>query len=118
MLSDNLKPQSVFKFFEQIAAIPHGSGNMGKIAQFCENFAKEHNLKYVRDNANNVIIYKNGTAGYENCEPVILQGHLDMVCQKTLDCNIDFENEGLQLYVDGDFLKAKNTRGNLYDSKS
>ena len=109
MLSTSLNPQNVFKFFEQLAAIPHGSGNMCKIAQFCENFAKEHALKCVRDNANNVIIYKNGTAGYENSEPVILQGHLDMVCQKALDCNIDFETEGLQLCVDGDFLKANGT---------
>ena len=109
MLSRNLKPQRVFEFFEQLSAIPRGSGNMSAIARFCENFAKEHNFKYIRDDADNVIIYKNGTAGYENSDPVILQGHLDMVCQKTPDCDIDFNSEGLCLYVDGDFLKARDT---------
>lgn len=104
-----LKPQRVFYYFEQLSAIPRGSGNMNGIAKFCEDFAIEHSLKYVRDNANNVVIYKNGTAGYENSEPVILQGHLDMVCQKTDDYNIDFEKDGLQLYIDGDFLKACGT---------
>ncbi len=109
MLSHNLKPQRVFEFFEQLSAIPRGSGNMSAIARFCENFAKEHNFKYIRDDADNVIIYKNGTAGYENSDPIILQGHLDMVCQKTPDCDIDFNSEGLRLYVDGDFLKARGT---------
>ncbi len=104
-----LKPQRVFYYFEQLSAIPHGSENMDKIAEFCVNFAIDHGLKYIRDNANNVIIYKNGTADYENSKPVILQGHLDMVCQKTPDCDIDFENDGLELLVDGDFLTAQGT---------
>lgn len=105
----NLKPQRVFYYFEKISSIPRGSGNMKGIAQFCEDFAIEYSLKYVRDAADNVVIYKNGTAGYENSEPIILQGHLDMVCQKTDDCTIDFEKDGLELYVDGDFLKARGT---------
>ncbi len=109
MLSDNLKPRRVFEFFQQLSAIPRGSGNMSAIARFCENFAKEHNLKYIRDDADNIIIYKNGTAGYENSDPIILQGHLDMVCQKTPDCDIDFNSDGLRLYVDGDFIKAHGT---------
>lgn len=109
MTFDNLNSKRVFEIFEQIAAIPHGSGNMKQIAQFCENFAKELNLKYVHDDFDNVIIYKDATAGYENSEPIILQGHLDMVCQKTPDCNIDFLKDGLDLYVDGDFVKARGT---------
>ncbi len=106
---ENLKPQRVFHYFEQLSAIPHGSDNMDAIAKYCVDFAIKNNLKYVHDKANNVIIYKNGTAGYEQSEPIILQGHLDMVCQKTPDCNIDFEKDGLDLYVDGDYLKARGT---------
>lgn len=101
--------QRVFYYFEQLSAIPHGSGNMNAIAQFCVNFAKEKNLKCIRDEANNVVIYKNGTVGCETNEPIILQGHLDMVCQKTDDRDIDFEKDGLDLYIDGDFIKARGT---------
>ena len=104
-----LKPETVFKYFEEICAIPHGSGDMEKIADYCVSFAMENNLKYVRDEANNVIIYKDGTKGMESCEPVILQGHIDMVCQKTADCQIDFEKDGLDIYADGDFVKANGT---------
>ena len=106
---ENLKPARVFKYFEDICNIPHGSGDMERIADYCVNFAKSHSLKYVRDGANNVVIYKNATAGYENAEPVILQGHLDMVCQKTEDRNIDFSDDGLEVFVDGDFVKARGT---------
>lgn len=106
---NNLNTQRVFYYFEKISSIPRGSGNMKGIAQFCVDFAKGHSLKYIRDDADNVVIYKNGTADYENSEPIILQGHLDMVCQKTDDCNIDFLKDGLQLYIDGDFIKARGT---------
>ena len=109
MISNNLQPQRVFYFFEKLSSLPHGSGNMKKIATFCEDFAKENGLKYIRDDADNVIIFKEATPSHKNCEPIILQGHLDMVCQKTPDCNIDFLNDGLSLYVDGDFLKARDT---------
>lgn len=105
----NAQPYEVFKYFEEICAIPHGSGNMDKIAEYCVSFAKSHNLEYVRDDANNVVIYKNGTSGYEDREPVILQGHTDMVCQKTADCSVDFEKDGLDIYIDGDFVKAHGT---------
>lgn len=109
MKLENLKPTRVFKYFEEICAIPHGSGDMKKIADYCVEFAKSHSLEYVRDSADNVVIYKNATAGYENAEPVILQGHLDMVCQQTEDRNIDFSREGLDIFVDGDFVKARGT---------
>ena len=105
----NLQPERVFNYFHKITKIPHGSGDMDKIASFCVDFAKEHNLKYYRDEANNVVIYKNGTSGFENAEPIILQGHIDMVCQKTEDCTIDFTKDSLEVFVDGDFIKAKNT---------
>ncbi len=109
MSANNLKSQRVFHFFEQLSSIPHGSGNMDGIATYCENFATTHNLKFIRDDANNIVIYKNGTAGYENRAPIILQGHLDMVCQKTPNCSINFEKDGLSLYTEGDFLAARGT---------
>lgn len=105
----NLEPQSVFKHFEEICAIPHGSGDMDKISAYCTEFARKNNLKAVVDEAKNVIIYKDGTKGYENSAPLILQGHIDMVCQKTEDCAIDFEKDGISVLVDNDFIKADKT---------
>lgn len=99
----------VFKYFEEICAIPHGSGSMGAISSYCMNFAEKHGLKAVCDDAKNVVIYKAGSAGRENSEPVILQGHLDMVCQKTEDSAIDFTKDGLEVYTDGNFIKARGT---------
>ena len=84
------EPKSVFKYFEEISKIPRGSGNMEAISDYCLAFAKSHSLRAIRDDANNVIIYKSATKGYENSEPVILQGHLDMVCQKDETSKIDF----------------------------
>ena len=106
---ENLQPKRVFKYFEEIAAIPHGSGNCSAIAKYCTDFAEKHSLKYVCDDADNVIIYKPATKGYEYADTVILQGHLDMVLQKTPDCKIDLEKERLDIYVDGDFVKARGT---------
>lgn len=103
------EPIQVFKYFEEICAIPHGSCNMNAISKYCVEFAKKNGLKVIHDDTNNVIIYKPGTKGYENSEPIILQGHLDMVCQKTEDTVIDFEKDGLDVYIDGDFVKARGT---------
>ena len=105
----NLFSKRVFHYFSEISKIPHGSGDMQKIADYCVDFAKKHSLRYYLDAAKNVIVYKPATKGFENAEPVILQGHLDMVCQKTADSKIDFLRDGLELYLDGDFLKAKGT---------
>lgn len=104
-----LKPERVFKYFEEICNIPHGSGDMEKISDYCVEFARNHNLKVVKDCANNVIIFKDASKGYEESMPVILQGHLDMVCQKTEESNINFETDGLDLVVDGDFIFANGT---------
>ncbi len=106
---ENLKPERVFYYFNEISKIPHGSQNMGDIADFCVDFARAKGLEYIRDDADNVIVFKSPSAGYENSEPIILQGHLDMVCQKTEDCNIDFMKDGLDIYADGDYLKARGT---------
>lgn len=100
---------SVFRYFEKICAIPHGSGNMEPLSDYCLRFARENDLQVIRDNAKNVVIYKPGTKGYENAEPIILQGHLDMVCQKKEDAKIDFATDGIETYTDGDFIKAKGT---------
>lgn len=104
-----IKPEKVFKYFEEISMIPRGSGNMKKISDYCCEFASIRNLKYVKDDYCNVVIYKNGSAGRENEEPVILQGHLDMVCEKTAGCEIDFENDSLDLAINGDFVYANGT---------
>lgn len=104
-----LEPQSVFSFFEQMCAIPHGSGNTKAISDWCVAFARERNLEYHQDADNNIIIIKEATPGYEQAEPVILQGHLDMVCEKEPGCTKNMEKEGLDLEVDGDFIRAKGT---------
>lgn len=106
---ENLEPKSVFRFFEEMCGIPHGSGNTKQISDWCVSFAKERSLKYIQDSTNDVIIFKDGTAGYENAPALVLQGHLDMVCEKEPDCPIDFTKDGLKLAVDGDFVHAIGT---------
>ena len=106
---EHLKPERVFYYFEKMCEIPHGSGNTKQISDFCVHFAKEQGLEYYQDADNNVIIIKEASAGYENAQPVILQGHLDMVCEKTADCPKDMEKEGLDVYIDGDLVRAKDT---------
>ena len=101
--------EKVIRFFEEFSAIPHGSGNTSLIADYLVDFAKKRNLDYSRDNADNVIIRKGATKGYENRPAVIFQGHLDMVAEKKPGAEIDMEKEGLTLYRDGDFLRAKDT---------
>lgn len=104
-----LEPKKVYKFFGDIAAVPHGSGNTAAIAEYLMNFAKERNLDAIYDKGGNVIIFKAGTPGYENSEPVILQGHMDMVCDKLPHCEHDMEKEGLNLCTDGEYLWAYQT---------
>lgn len=104
-----LEPEAVFRYFEEICGIPHGSGNTKQISDYCVRFAKEHGLSYIQDDSNNVIIFKDGTAGYEGAAPVIMQGHMDMVCEKTPDCTIDFEKDGLSLRVDDGIISAEGT---------
>lgn len=104
-----IEPTAVFGYFEEICGIPHGSGNTKQISDYCVRFAKEHGFRYIQDNSNNVIIFKDGTPGYEESAPVIIQGHLDMVCEKTPDCPIDFEKDGLALRVDDGIISAEGT---------
>lgn len=106
---ENLEPKSVFGYFEDICNIPHGSGNMEKISTFCVDFAKEHGLRYIQDEMKNVIIIKEATPGYENVEALIIQGHLDMVCEKHPKKEKDFLTEGLDLCTDGELIWADGT---------
>lgn len=104
-----LEPSSVFHFFEEICAIPHGSRNTKPISDYLVKFAQERGLKCRQDESNNVVIFKDGTAGYEDHAPVIIQGHMDMVCEKDDDCTIDFEKDGLDLDHDGSYIFAHGT---------
>ena len=105
----NLEPKKVFSFFEEMCAIPHGSGNTKAISDYCMAFAERRGLRTRQDDKDNVIIWKAGSAGYENHPAVIVQGHLDMVCAKEKDCPIDMETEGLSLVVQDGFVSAEGT---------
>ena len=106
---ENCEPKRVFHYFEEICKIPHGSGNTKEISDYLVNFAKEHDLDYVQDEWNNVVIYKPASAGYESAPTVILQGHMDMVCEKRPDVEHDFTRDGLNLSVEGDYISANGT---------
>lgn len=105
----NLEPNAVFKFFEEICSIPHGSGNVDKISDYLVKFAKDRSLEYYQDELKNVIIIKEAAKGYEQEKPVIIQGHMDMVAVKTPDSGIDLEKDGLSLGIDGDYIYAEHT---------
>lgn len=106
---NELSPSEVFSYFQEICAIPHGSGNTGMIADYCLEFAKLHGLKARKDTSDNVVIFKAGSSGYEDCEPVILQGHLDMVCEKEQDCDIDMSVQSIKACTDGKMVWADGT---------
>ncbi len=108
-LKCNPAVERVFHYFCALSAIPHGSGNSKAISDYCVDFAKEHNLWVHQDDLNNVIIKLPASAGYEAHPAVILQGHLDMVCEKSADCDLDFTKDGLRLAQDGDYLYAEGT---------
>ena len=104
-----IEPKNVMSYFEQICSLPHGSGNTQIISNYCVGFAKQHDLEYIRDDMGNVIIFKKGTMGYEDSEPVIIQGHLDMVCEKDDDMSIDMSKEGLKLKYSDNKVYAQGT---------
>lgn len=104
-----MEEYAFIKYFKEITQIPHGSGNMECISSYCVNFAKARNLRYIRDEYNNVIIFKDASADKKDSKPIIIQGHLDMVCEKLPDKDFDFKTQGLELIEDGDFLKANGT---------
>lgn len=100
---------SVFSYFEKISAIPRGSGNTEQISKFCVDFAKEHGLKYTCDSVGNVVIFSPATAGYESSSTVMIQGHLDMVCESTAESVHNFLKDGVELCNDGEYIFAKGT---------
>ena len=104
-----LKPEPVFAYFEKLCSIPHGSRNTKMISDYLVSFAKEQNIRYVQDELNNVLMFQEGTCGYEDHAPVILQGHMDMVCEKDADCPINMDTEGLDISHDGVCVFANGT---------
>ncbi len=101
--------KGIFKYFSEISNIPRGSGNEGEISEYLVSFAKSLGLEYNKDIANNVIIIKEATSGYENQDAIMLQGHMDMVCEKRKEHTHDFLKDGIKLIVDGDILRADGT---------
>lgn len=106
---ENLEPKKVYYYFEDICNIPHGSGNLDGISSYLAKFAEDRGLFYIRDASNNVIMVKEATEGYEAVEPIILQGHMDMVAVKKSDCDINLEKDPLRVKIDGDFIYAEGT---------
>ena len=104
-----LQPGAVFEYFEELCAIPHGSHNTKAISDHIVAFAKEQGLRYIQDEANNVILFGEGTCGMEDHPPVILQGHMDMVCEKDADCTINMDTDGLDIGHDGSYVFARGT---------
>ncbi len=105
----NLEPKPVFKYFEDISQIPRGSGNERGISDFLVDFAKTRGLEVIQDDVLNIIIKKDGTKGYENSPRVIIQGHMDMVCEKNIGTDHDFEKDPLKLRIKDDFIYATDT---------
>lgn len=106
---ENIKPENVFFYFEEICKIPHGSGNTGQISDYLVKFALDRGLEHYQDETGNVIIIKEAAEGYEDHGPVMLQGHMDMVAVKRPDSAVDMKSDGLLLAVDGDKLYAEGT---------
>lgn len=103
------EPASVLGFFEDICNIPHISYHEQELSDYCVAFAKERGLYFEQDELGNVIIIKDATEGYEDVEPIIIQGHLDMVGDKVPECEIDMTKESVRIYVDGDYITADGT---------
>ena len=101
--------QRVFEIFEDICKIPHGSGNESGVADYIESFVSRLGLECVRDTTGNVFVRKDACEGYENTPAVLLQGHMDMVCEKNAGVQHDFERDGLDLFIEGDLLGARGT---------
>ena len=104
-----IQPESVFRFFEEISQVPRGSGNTEKMTEYLANFSFERDLQGGADDTGNVVIYKEGSAGYEDAAPVILQAHTDMVCAKTAESSHNFETDPIELILEGDSLRANGT---------
>lgn len=105
----NIEPQIIWKNFSKLNAVPRPSKKEEKVIAFIKDFGENLGLETTVDEVGNVIIKKPATAGMENRKSIVMQSHLDMVCQKNNDVNFDFETQGIQMEVDGDWVKAKGT---------
>lgn len=106
---EGLQPEAALAYFEALCAIPHGSRDTKAISDYCVRFAQAQGLAWEQDSHNNVVICKPASPGYEDHPTVILQGHLDMVCEKDADCDLDFSRDGLRLRQDGTYIFAEGT---------
>jgi dipeptidase D len=109
MSISNLQPQAVWKFFDEITQIPHPSKKEERIVQYLLDFAQARNLAFEKDDANNVLIKKKATSGKEQLPTIVLQSHVDMVCEKNKETVFDFEKDAIQTYIDGDWVKTRGT---------
>lgn len=105
----HLQPQAVFDYFLQICKIPHGSKNESEISAFLQNFGRELGYETIADSVGNVLVKKPAYPGFENRKTIILQSHMDMVCDKRPDVEHDFTKDSIKPYVDGEWLKAQGT---------
>ena len=104
-----LKPTSIWHYFDAITGVPRPSKKEERIREFLLNFAKEQNLEVKVDKTGNVVITKEATPGCEGAPTVILQAHMDMVCEKNGDVKHDFERDPIETYIDGEWVKARGT---------
>jgi dipeptidase D len=105
----DLKPQSVFRFFDEINQIPRPSKHEEKMIEYLKKFGEDRGLETVIDNAGNVLIRKPATKGMESSATITLQSHMDMVCDKVAGHEIDFRNDPIETYIDEEWLRAKGT---------
>ena len=105
----NLNPKAVWQFFDEICSIPHPSHKEARLSKHLQEFGKKLGLETLVDEYGNVLIRKPASAGYEKCESLLFQSHIDMVCEKNSDVDFDFDNDGIQPYIDGEWVKAKGT---------
>lgn len=105
----DLEPKKVFRFFEELTRIPHGSYNEQLLCDWLVNFANERGLRVKRDSADNVLISKSATPGYEDRKTIMIQAHIDMVCVKDEGVEHDFTKDPLPIYIDGDYIKSRGT---------
>ncbi len=105
----SLNPQSVWKYFHEITQVPRPSKKEERILAYLIDFAKQHNLSYKQDEVGNLVISKPATPGYENRETVVLQSHVDMVCEKNTDTVFDFDHDPIRTVIDGEWLRADGT---------
>ena len=105
----SLEPRLVWEQFDAITRVPRPSKKEGKIIDFLVGFAKKHNIEYKKDAVGNVVMRKPATPGFEGRPAVILQSHMDMVCEKNSDVEFDFDNDPIRTRIDGGWVRAEGT---------